>query len=124
MRVRIQEVCCPKFTLSLVSNPMPAPSPMSNSGCGPYPMSPRLPDVTWASAQLRDGGSGYKSDWPKVTNEDLPGASKTTLRPGQMQSLPELRQAVLNGGDKSAAPGLPRTPLTCPWLTAPYCLRD
>ena len=95
---------------------------MSNSEHGPYPMSPGLPDVPWASAQLRDGGPGYKSDWLKVTNEDLTGASETTLWPGQTQSLPELRQAVLNGGDKSAAPGLPRTPLTCPWLTARCCL--
>ena len=95
---------------------------MSNSEHRPYSMSPRLPDVPWASSQLRDGGPGYKSDWPRVTNEDLTGASETTLRPGQTQSLPELRQAVLNGGNKSAAPGLPRTPLTCPWLTARYCL--
>ena len=86
---------------------------------GPYrPIRPILPDVLWASAQLKDGGPGHRSEWPKVTNEDLARASKTTLQPGQTQSEPELKQAVLNGGDKSAAPGLPRTPLTCPGLTA------
>lgn len=90
---------------------------------GPYgPIRPILPDVLWASTQLRNGGPGHRSDWPKVTNEDLARASKTTLQLGQTQSAPELKQAVLNCGDKSAAPGLPRTPLTCPWLTAAWRL--
>ena len=88
---------------------------------GPFPISP---NVLWASAQLRDGGPGPWSDWVKVTNEDLARASETTLQPRQMQSLLELKQAVLNCRDKSAAPRLPRTALTCPWLTARSLLGD
>lgn len=64
---------------------MLAPLQMSNPEL--LPMSPRLPDVPWASSQLRDGGPGYKSDWPKVTNEDLTGASEITLVAGPNAEL-------------------------------------
>lgn len=74
--------------------------------------------ILCASAQLRDGGPGHRSDGAKVVSEDLTGARETTLRQGQRRTVLGLKQAVLSCGDKSAAPGLPRTPLPCPWLTA------
>lgn len=67
---------------------------------------PAFPHVSpWACAQLRDGGPGHQSDKATVASEGLTGDSETSLWPGQTHSVWELKQAVLNGGDKSAAPG-------------------
>lgn len=84
------------------SAPLGGP-PHGTADRGPLPT---LPDFLGASAQLMDGGPGHQSgDGAKVTSEDQAGASETTLRPGQTQSVLGLKQAVLNCGDKSASPG-------------------